>query len=197
MSNFKKPRITRGAPPEKPIKRYKHRKALPELLRDFGPRCAYSMQHESRSGALEVEHFDPSQKKDLIQKYSNLFLASRHCNGKKGDRWPNHQELKAGCRFLNPCEEMDYGEQIFEDPETNRLVGMNPAAIWHIRICGLNSSNLIEERKRRARHLQKLERQAFILTKGASPTTLQELVASFRDEVDLMIPPIPPPPNVV
>jgi hypothetical protein len=153
------------------------------------------MQHETRSGALEVDHFDPRQEKDLIQEYTNLFLASRHCNGKKGDRWPTNAELKAGCRFLNPCEEMDYGEQIFEDPETHKLVGITPAAIWHIRICGLNYSNLIEERRRRANHLQTLTKKAITTKKGASPETVKELISGFREEVELMIPPIPAPPK--
>lgn len=82
-------------------------------MRDFDGRCAYSMQHHERAGKLEVDHFDPHKKKDLIQRFENLFPASRHCNGKKSDHWPNKTESAAGCRFLNPCEEMDYGEQIF------------------------------------------------------------------------------------
>jgi hypothetical protein len=191
MSSSKKPRIKRGPPPKKPIKRSKYRKAIIELLRDFDSRCAYSMQHQSRSGTLEVDHFDPKQKKDIIQQYSNLFPASRHCNGKKGDNWPNKAELAAGCRFLNPCEEMDYGDQIFEDPTTNKLIGVTPAAIWHIRICALNSDHLIAERRRRAKHRQTLEQKAIRTKRGASDETIKELIRSFREEVELMIPPIP------
>ena len=128
MSSSKKPRIKRGQPPKKRIKRRNYRDALTELIRDFEARCAYSMQHQSRGGRLEVDHFDPRRKKDLIQSYANLFPASRHCNGKKSDTWPNKAERAAGCRFLNPCEEMDYDEQIFEDPTTHELVGVTPAA---------------------------------------------------------------------
>ena len=105
-------------------------------MRDFQGRCAYSMQHRQRAGEMEVDHFDPRRKKDLIHAYANLFLASRHTNGKKGDNWPSRTEQAAGCRFLNPCEEMDYGEQIYENPATHRLMGVTPAARWHIRICG-------------------------------------------------------------
>jgi len=86
------------------------------------------MQHQSHSGPLEVDHFDPRRKNDLTQDYENLFPASRHCNGKKADTWPTRSELAVGCRFLNPCQEMDYGEQIFEAPESHELVGVTPAA---------------------------------------------------------------------
>src|SRR5438046_9409130 len=107
MSNYMKMRIKRGPRPAKAIKRHRYRDVLPDLLREFQRRCAYSMQHETRAGAMEVDHFDPRKKKDLIQDYCNLFPASRHCNGKKGNRWPNKDEAAAGCRFLNPCEEID------------------------------------------------------------------------------------------
>jgi hypothetical protein len=196
MSSYKKPRLKRGLPPEKPIKRHKHRAALPELIRDFGERCAYSMQHQARCGALEVDHFDPRQKKDLIQDYNNLFPASRHCNGKKSDTWPNKAELAEGCRFLNPCKELDYGEQIFEDPRTHQLIGVTPAAKWHIRMCGLNADRLIEERRRRAKHLRTLHHKAIKVKKHTTHETVQELIKGFREEVELMIPPIEPPPKM-
>ena len=32
---------------------------------------------------MEVDHFDPRQKKDVIQNYKNLLLATRHCKGAK------------------------------------------------------------------------------------------------------------------
>jgi hypothetical protein len=195
MSSSKKHRVKRGYPPKKLIKRHKYRDALPELIRDFGARCAYSMQHEVRCGALEVDHFDPRKKKNRYQDYDNLFPASRHCNGKKSDAWPTKTELAAGCRFLNPCEEMDYGEQIFEDPATHKLVGATPAAKWHIRICGLNADRLIEERRRRARHWRTIRNRTIMVKKNVSHETTKELIASFCEEVSLMIPEVPPPPS--
>ncbi len=119
MSSSRRIRVERGQPPKKPIKRHKYRDALPELLRDFEERCAYSMQHQSRSGPLKVDHFDPRKKEDFLQDYDNLFPVSRYCNGKKSDRWPTKGERTAGCRFLNPCKEIDYGVQIFEDPSSH------------------------------------------------------------------------------
>jgi hypothetical protein len=153
------------------------------------------MQHQSRSGSLEVDHFDPRKKKNLIQDYNNLFPASRQCNGKKSDNWPIKAELAAGCRFLNPCEEMDCGEQIFEDPLTHKLVGVTPAAKWHIRICGLNADRLIEERRRRAKHWRTIQNRAIRVKKSVPDQVVQELITSFREEVELMIPKIPPPPK--
>ena len=162
-------------------------------MRDFGERCAYSMQHRQRAGPMEVDHFDPRRKKDLIQDYGNLFLASRHCNRKKSDHWPNKDEAAAGCRFLNPCKEMDYGEQIFEDPQTHRLVGTTPAAIWHIRMCGLNAEHLTDERAKRAEYWKLLDKTAFSVRAGFE--AVQEPIRKFRGEVELMIHEIPPPPS--
>jgi hypothetical protein len=190
MSSSKRRRVKRGPPPKKPIKRHKYASCLPELMRDFGGRCAYSMQHHSRSGKLEVDHFDPRRKKDLIQDYRNLFPASRHCNGKKSNTWPSRAEEAAGCRFLNPCEEVDYGEQVFEDPVTHRLVGTTPAAVWHIRVCGLNADHLVYERKRRAGHWKTINRKAVRRIKG-NHHDVAELITKFREEVELMIPEIP------
>jgi hypothetical protein len=153
------------------------------------------MQHQSRSGPLEVDHFDPVRKKDLIQDYNNLFPASRHCNGKKWEHWPTQKESAAGCRFLNPCKEMDYGEQIFEDPFTHKLVGVTPAAIWHIRMCGLNAVQLIEERRRRARHWKTIRSRAVRFRANASLDVVGEVITSFREEIELMIPEIPRPPK--
>lgn len=159
-------------------------------MRDFAGRCAYSMQHFVRAGKLEVDHFDPRRKRDLIQDYTNLFPASRHCNGKKSDTWPNKTEQAAGCRFLNPCEEMDYGEQIFEDPVTHLLVGATPAAVWHIRVCALNADHLVDERKRCARHWKMINRTAVRRIKG-DHRYVAELITRFREEVEFMIPEIP------
>lgn len=192
MSASKKVRIVRGAPPNKPIKRTRYRKVIAELLRDTGGRCAYSMQHQERAGAMEVDHIDPRRKKDVIQQFKNLAAASRHCNGKKGDNWPTRAERAAGCRFLNPYEEMDYGEQIFEDPQTHFLIGITPAAKWHIRICGLNADHLVSERAKRAKYVRQLKEIPVLGLKG-NPDDVAKMIQSFREEVELMIPEIPSP----
>ncbi len=148
------------------------------------------MQHQERIGPLEVDHFDPRKKKHLIQEYKNLFPASRQANGKKSDHWPTKEEMRAGCRFLNPCEEMDYGEQIVEDPQTHELIGLNRAAVWHIRICGLNAPLVVQERRKRASHGATIKKTIFVMRKH-DYQSLTELVAKYREEVALMIPEIP------
>ncbi len=150
------------------------------------------MQHSSGGGKLEVDHFDPRKKKDLIQSYDNLFPSTRHCNSKKKAVWPNKKELEAGCRFLNPCREIDYGQQIFEDAK-HRLVGITPAAKWHIRMCGLNADHLVDERARRARHWRNI-RDVPIQVKH-SVVQVGQLITDLRAEVELMIPEISGPPS--
>jgi hypothetical protein len=195
MPNSTRVRIKRGAPPSKRIKRRRERNALPELLRDFEGRCAYSMQHLDHAGGvgtMEIDHFDPRRKKDLIQDYQNLFLASRYCNNKKRDNWPTKTEEREGCRFLNPCAEMDYSEQIFEMPDSYRLVGITPAAQWHIRTCGLNADHLVHERALRAKYRRDLANTPIQIT-AADPAIVLQIVQNLRDEIEKMIPPIPAP----
>jgi hypothetical protein len=147
------------------------------------------MQHQERAGKLEVDHFDPGRKKDLFQDYENLLPASRHCNSKKSDNWPTVVERAAGIRFLNPCSEIDYGEQIFEDPQSHLLRGVNPAAIWHIRMCGLNADHLVNERKKRAGHWKLLKEKSIRIKSNLE--SVSELISRFKAEVEIMIPPIP------
>lgn len=151
------------------------------------------MQHTTRAGKLEVDHFDPRQKNDLIQRIENLFPASRHCNGKKSNKWPNKEELLAGCRFLNPCQEMDYGSQIFEDPATHLLVGSTPAARWHIRMCGLNADQLVHERRKRSECLRTLRQRLVLRSRGLHHQVL-DVIEKLKEQVALMIPEIPPVP---
>ena len=189
MSSSKKVRVNRGPPPSKPIKRTRYKNALPDLLRDFENRCAYSMQHTECAGMLEVDHFDPRLKGELFQDYNNLFPASRHCNCRKSDNWPSKTEMAAGCRFLNPCTEIDYGEQIYEDHSTGMLIGVTPAAKWHIRICGLNAGHLVNERVKRTNHW-KSYRNTQVKIKRCEPE-VGDIIAKFKSQVELMIPEIP------
>ena len=193
MSDSSEARIKRGRAPKKRIKRGKERStALEALRRDFEDRCAYSMQHALRVGGLkclEVEHFDPRLKKKLFQGYKNLFLASRHCNGAKGDNWPRPSETRAGLRFLNPCEEADYGVQIFEDPDSHEIYGTTPAARWHIRMLDLNARHLVFERAERTRRLARIENQ-LITIKGCVETAT-ELANEYRQILNTYIPEIP------
>lgn len=195
MSSSIKPRIQRGPPPDKRLTRRNFRKAaIAALRRDFQDRCAYSCQHLNRAGGLkcmEIDHFDPRLKDKFIQPYDNLFLATRHCNGAKGDTWPTRAEQALGLRFLNPCAEQDYGEHILEDPETHRLVGVTPAGRYHIRMLDLNADHLVAERGERAKIHTLLTRAAFMLKRGRSEAEAVQLIAALRRQVEEMMPVFP------
>ena len=108
------PRISREQVP--PRFYYAHRNYLKYLRLDFKDRCGYSGQHLQRVGGIggmDIDHFNPLLKQPARNQYSNLLLATRHCNGKKGKRWPTEEQQKLGLRFLNPCEEIDYGVHLF------------------------------------------------------------------------------------
>ncbi len=184
-------RVKRGAAPLVRITKDKYRRALPELRRDFEDRCAYCMRHICTETEMQVDHFDPRRKKDKLQVYSNLFLSDAHCNGAKSDSWPTDAEIKDGIRFINCCEEQDYGEQIFEDPKTHELVGTTPAAIYHIDTIDLNDPGLVNERRYRYELFAKLD----YLAEGELTPDMKQVVDSLRDELKRCIPRIPPPEN--
>ena len=153
-SNEPPSRIVRKNFPKGKITRSNYRKrALPCLLADFSNRCAYSMLHKDMAGgesALDVDHFDPRLKARYLQSYSNLFPASRHCNGKKQNAWPTKEMENAGIRFLDCTKEHDYGVHILEDPVTHRVFGVTPAGRYHVRVLDLNAGVFIKHRKMRA-----------------------------------------------
>jgi len=142
---------------------------------------------------MQIDHFDPRQKKNRIQVYANLFLADAHCNGTKSDTWPDKEESDNGLRFLNCCEEQDYGHCIFEDPETHELVGTTPAAIYHIEMIDLNAPHLVDNRRRRAEIRDLLNRPSYLFVKDGPIVCQISKTLEKIAEVEL-IPPIPPPP---
>jgi hypothetical protein len=164
-----------------------------ELLRqDFEDRCAYSMQHYSLAGGLkcmEIDHFNPKRKNDPVQDYGNLFLSTRHVNGSKRAVWPSYEDRLRGARFLNCCEEPDYGVHIFEDPDTHEVVGVSPAGRYHIRNCDLNAPHLVQERLERA-HIRALLQSQFRIKRGQG-WDLPEAYQALKDIVERMIPSIP------
>jgi hypothetical protein len=183
--------VRRGNGPKGKLKRHNYRsRALRFLLEDFQCRCAYSLQHVDKIGLsnMEVDHFDPSLSETKRHRYANLFPATRHCNGSKGPNWPNARQLRVGMRFLNCCDEVDYGSHIFEHPKTRRLVGVSPAGRYHIRMCDLNAPHLVTERKLRAelwRHLT--ARKATIRDLSRLPD-LHRLLLTLTALMDQMIP---------
>lgn len=189
-------RIKRGRPPKGKITKHNCRvRALPELIRDFKLRCAYSDVHANQAGGievLEVEHFDPRQKKEYIQKYSNLLLGHRAVNQKKGTHWPCDADRKRGIRLLNPCKEQDYGPHIREEIGTGILKGITPAGKYQILIMGLNSDFLVQARLRRTSLRRAFtEKRQSILATHVSFARCQEELKELRELIDDMILEIP------
>lgn len=189
---YSKGRVKRGPAPFATLTRTTYRKARPELRRDFNDRCAYCMRHIGTETEMQIDHFDPRKKKDKIQVYDNLFLSDAHCNGAKQNMWPTDEEQRLGCRFLNCCDEQDYGESIFEDPRTHELVGTTPAAIYHIDAIDLNDPELIDARKRRSVIFARL---GILKQKLKDDPKMKQIVDQLRDDLECLIPDIPPPPH--
>lgn len=141
---------------------------------------------------MEIDHFDPTLKGRARHRYDNLFLASRYCNNRKQKNWPSPEAQARGVRFLNCCREVDYGEQIFEDPASNRVFGVTPAGKYHITMLDLNAPHLVDERRDRA----ELRRLLFAERKTVKRTA--EAIQVFHvleTQLNYMIPPIPGAPN--
>ena len=151
------------------------------------------MQHVDRIGEriMEVDHHNPTHKRDQVHKYSNLFPACRMCNGAKSDTWPTEEDREMGLRFLNPRKEQDYGVHIFEDPKTHELIGKTPAGIYHIENCDLNNPVLTQERAHR--HKMRLFMECSVIQKRVIPDTDDFVngIDSLLEQIKLMIPPIP------
>ena len=143
---------------------------------------------------IQVDHFDPTRKNDKYQQYSNLFPADARCNLSKGDQWPTKEERERGIRFLNCCEEIDYGECIFEEPETGMLVGTTVAARYHIEALQLNCPELCKFRRDRTRIVRAIEKADLAGVGAESDPHASAAVEELRKELAEKIPRIPPPP---
>jgi hypothetical protein len=195
MSLSSPSRITRGEPPRKRLKHYNYRDALPELMRDFGRRCAYSLQHVEDVGStsMEIDHHDPTLPQSIRNNYENLFPAVHHCNNFKRRIWPTPAEQNQGLRFLNCCKEIDYGKHIFENPDTHELVGVTPEGRYHIEGCDLNAPHFIRKRKERSA-LQAILHKYAVICHGPTDEVASK-IASLRETLEISIPSILPPPD--
>jgi hypothetical protein len=195
MSSSTDSRIALGPAPGKPLTRNNYRKeALAPLRRHLADRCAYSCKHLTRAGGvkcMEVDHFDPRTRDKFRQNFQNLFLASRHCDGAKRDCWPTGKDQALGLRFLNPCQERDYGPHILEDPQPHLLIGTTPPGPCHIRMCDLNADHLIEERREWARIWALLRHSAFVVRHGHAPEEATRLSPALRELAEKRIPEFP------
>lgn len=140
---------------------------------------------------MEIDHFNPTLKRRARNAYSNLMLATRLCNNIKRDAWPAPSDIAIGARLLNPTVEMDYGEHIFEDPNTNELVAVSPEGSYHIDVLDLNNETFVWEREKRARYAT-LKREYAATLSGSFPE-LRDMLITVNEVFDLLIPFIPAP----
>ena len=163
-------------------------------MEDFKERCAYSMMHLKAVAEkqMHVDHHDPRLKK--ASPYKNLFPAYAVCNLAKGDR-PDDEDRRNGMRLLNPCEETEYGEHIFEDPTSHELVGTSALAIFHIEILDLNNPTLVAAREERALIVNLLRRPIEVLNNtNFNDAGFLGILEGFRALLRFKIPEIPAPP---
>lgn len=106
---------------------------------------------------MEVDHFDPRLKDKARQPYLNLVIAYRACNNSKRAYWPTTAQERLGVGYLNPRQDVDYGEHIFEDPDTHKVWGCTPAGKWHVEKLNLNDEFLVKARAQRSRWFALLE----------------------------------------
>ncbi len=144
---------------------------------------------------MDVDHFDPRRKREVMQDYANLFLATRHCNGVKLDSWPTPKEEAAGLRFLNCCKEQDYDAVIFEDPASHLLVGTTTAARYHIEILDLNHPTFVTERRDRTELARILNETPVRLPGQHVIDQVSDLIDYVKASILEMIPPIKSPPS--
>jgi HNH endonuclease len=197
MSNFSGPRIKRGSgPPGKLTDDNVRDRALSHLLRDFDERCAYSMRHKENNGGLrqmEIDHFDPTLRRAERNAYTNLMLATRHCNLMKTSTWSKPVLEEANpVRLLNPCAEQDYGKHLFENPVTHELVAVSENGNLQIDVMDLNHPTFVKERAERAEYYSKRQSPALITGSFSEVLSILEMADAVFGRC---IPLIPPPPG--
>lgn len=105
--------------------------------------------------AFKVDHFWPTAKGGPWANYANLFLACDRCNQHKSEHWPIRELQDQGVRFLNCCNEPDYGKHVFENVD-GELFGVTPAGKFHVAVVKLNRPDLVRFRRKRRQLFMKL-----------------------------------------
>ena len=137
---------------------------------------------------MDVDHFRPRGKGRHL--YTNLLVATRHCNGAKSDLWPSTYQKAKGIYLINPYTEQDYGKHLFEDPVTHEIVAITHAGFYQIFVLDLNAPHLVKERAERARISDRLQGGAVF--NGAIPSVLVCL-QELKRRMEACIPMIPSP----
>jgi hypothetical protein len=137
---------------------------------------------------MEVDHFNPRLYGDRRHQYDNLMWSTRICNNAKRAYWPSREEEQLGLRFLNPCQEWDYGDHIAENPITHELIGKTPEGRYHVRMLRLNDESFVWERKTRAEFLSLLANPKLL---QGSFEEIRVQIAALKSQLEILIPEIP------
>lgn len=141
-------------------------KAKPFLRKDFEERCAYCMMgeavHPDGDDGFEIDHFWPTSRKGDRNSYDNLFWSCAWCNRWKSNRWPTDKDVILDRRFVNPCNEQDYGDHFTELPDGTLKSSSTPGE-YHIKHLRLNRDKRVALRKERDFLIAKSEEVAALL----------------------------------
>lgn len=153
------------------------------------------MRHTYMNGGLrqmDIDHFNPTLKKAARNAYANLMLAAHSCNMMKKAFWAVPTRDARSVALLNPCKELDYGQHIFEHPDTHMLVGVTARGRQQIDVLDLNNETFVRERATRSEY-RRLRKTAPSLLRG-SFAEMRAALQFVKDQLELLIPEIPAPP---
>jgi uncharacterized protein (TIGR02646 family) len=181
---------------EKPQKQKRYQDYKQYLRRDFLFRCAYCLIHEAHHGGLRnfhVDHFRPKKKfRRLTLVYENLYYACSLCNTFKGDLWPSGQQLRAGFKFVDPCDADPY-RMHFEEEQDGTLRVLTNAGRYTVDHLRLNRRQLQKYRLMLIEARQKCEEIRSLLGSPGLPVELAARAQEILKQVERMyIAPTPP-----
>ncbi|MEA3451744.1 MAG: hypothetical protein U9Q83_07550, partial [Bacteroidota bacterium] len=141
---------------------YRHDDVLNKLDSLYFKKCGYC---EKITNNYEIEHYRPKDKElypYLSYEWSNIFPVCHHCNFHKKNLFPISSKVRNSdinirdIKILNEIEEpkiinpeIDNPEEHFDfNIETGEIIGKTSRANETIKICDLNSDDLIYFRKK-------------------------------------------------
>lgn len=168
-----------------------YRKYKPKLREEFSFACAYCDTREAELGGTQsfhVDHYKPKNKfPNLSSKYENLIYACRNCNWYKGSYWPNSIQRILGQYIFNPRPLGSIKKHI--DRSENTWVGITNHGKWSIEKLRLNSTVLIERRKRRTflenaiKNLEKVKLKTQTLLITAEQEEVEKSINQIKEDL--------------
>lgn len=179
------PRIKKGPAPQRKLTANTYRKAKPFLRFDFHNRCAYCLTDLSstkvRSRCVEVEHFDSHLPAHKVNRYGNLMLSCRACNGnKQGD--PVCMEEEPSVQLLDCTKVDEFKDYIGQNPDgTWYAKEDNLSAKYHLEVFDLaDDEALVHERTSIASRVRSIINLVNGEIRGLEPLMVEELMSLIR-----------------